>query len=256
MDFFLQRLMVLFAGLILPIPGMTASLPIRLATLEWRPYVGAQLPGNGLTAKVVSTAAARLEKQVQFDYLPWVRAMKLGASDPRFNGYFPAYYTKERSLGCHFSASVGTSTIGLAFLKKSPVVWDTLNDLQHMRIGVVLGFSNGKEFDALVARKALDVEVSETDLLNLKKLLARRSQAIVIDRSVLRYLMLTEPGLASAQSLIAFHPKPLAELSMHVCFQRTAAGQQLQTAFDKALQGVDLQQLEAEYFDQLHAAHL
>ena len=254
MPCYVRRWMIQLACLLLPVPGMTASAPVRLATLEWRPYVSSHLAGNGFTAEVVSAAAARLDMLVQFDYLPWVRAMKLGASAAQFNGYFPAYYTEERALACHFSAPVGTSTIGLAYLKAAPVVWRTLNDLQQVKIGTVLGYSNGKEFDALVASKALDVEVSETDLQNLKKLLAQRSRAIVIDRLVLRYLLITEPSLAGARGKIEFDAKPLAELSMHVCFQRTAAGRQLQTAFDKALQHIDLQQFETKYFDQLGAA--
>lgn len=251
MLFHLRRLTTQLALLMLTIPVLAAAAPIRLATLEWRPYVSAQLPGNGFTAQVVSLAAARLDRQSQFEFLPWVRAMKLGSSAQQFSGYFPAYYTEERAALCHFSAPVGMSTIGLAYLKTAPVVWRTLNDLQPVRVGVVLGFSNGKEFDALVASKGIAVEISETDLLNVKKLLAHRSQAIVIDRLVLRYLLMTEPGLAGAQSQIEFGAKPLAELSMHVCFQRNAAGQQLQTGFDKALQGIDLQRVEAEYFEQL-----
>ncbi len=224
---------------------------LRLATLEWRPYVSAHLPGDGLTSSVVTSAAAMIDLRAEFKYLPWVRAMKLGAADAQYDGYFPAYYTEQRALTCNFSAPVGTSTIVLAYLKKSPVEWDTLADLQHVRIGVVLGFSNGKQFDAMVASKTLDVERSGTDLLNLKKLVAGRFQAIVIDRHVLEYLLLTDPALAAQQSQIEFHPKPLAELAMHICFKRTPAGRQLQTAFDTALEKIDLRQHETAYFERL-----
>ncbi len=248
----MRQLIVQLPWLLLPLASVAAPMtPLRLATLEWRPFVASHLPGEGLTSRLVASAAALIDLRAEFDYLPWVRAMKLGADDVRYAGYFPAYYTEQRARTCNLSAAIGTSSVGLAYLKKTPVDWHTLADLQHVKIGVVLGYSNGKEFDAMVAAGALDVERSGTDLLNLKKLLAGRFRAIVIDRVVLQYLLLTDPTLAAQQSQIEFHPRPLAQLSMHICFQRTPAGRELQTAFDAALRQIDIPQFETAYFERL-----
>ena len=250
-----RRLMINLLWLILPIQAAAATTgTLRLATLEWRPYVASTLPGNGLTATIVASTAAQLDMSAKFDYFPWLRAMKLGINDGLYAGYFPAYYTEDRLATCHFSASIGTSTIGLAYLKTAPVEWAALDDLRKVRIGVVLGFSNGKQFDSMVASKELNVEVSGTDLQNVKKLVAGRFPAIVIDRMVLEYLLRTEPGLIAMQKRIVFHAKPLAELAMHVCFKRTESARQLQLAFDKALLRVDQQRIETDYFDRLKPA--
>lgn len=234
------------------LPAASApSATMRLASLEWLPYVGPGLDQEGWSATVVDAAVRQLGYRTTIDYFPWTRAMRLGADDSAYAGYFPAYYTEERARNCHFSAPIGTSTIGLAYLKKTPLHWNALPDLSQMKIGVVAGFSNGPAFDAMVREGKLRVDTSPSDLLNLRKLLAQRVDTVVIDKLVMRYLLLTEPSLAKEAEKLAFHVKPVAELSLHVCFQRTAQGRELHKAFDAALRSLPLNKLEGEYFQRL-----
>lgn len=224
---------------------------MRLASLEWLPYVGPGLAQDGLSGAVAAAVAKRIGYTSKVDYYPWTRAMQVGREDESFAGYFPAYYTEERARQCHFSAPIGHSTLGLAHLKDKPLKWHATSDLIGMKIGVVAGYSNGAEFDALVKQGKLTIDASPGDAFNLKKLLANRVQAAVIDRSVMRYLLLTEPALIAERDQIAFHDNVLAELSLHVCFKRTPAGLKLQQDFDAALQSVDTKKIEAGYFQQL-----
>ncbi|HYD59607.1 MAG TPA: transporter substrate-binding domain-containing protein [Noviherbaspirillum sp.] len=228
-----------------------ASAPLRLASLEWLPYVGASLEQEGWASFVAGTAARQLGQRVKIEYFPWTRAMQLGAKDPQYAGYFPAYYTEERARTCHFSAPIGSSTVGLAYLKNAPLQWSDMQDLAALKIGVVAGFSNGPAFDAMVREGKLTVDASPNDMLNLRKLLARRIDAVVIDKLVMRFLLATEPGLMRDRNQFAFHDKPLAELPLHICFQRTPAGRELQQAFDQAVQSLPLRKLEADYFQRL-----
>lgn len=46
---------------------------------------------------------------------------------------------------------------------------------------------------------------------------------------------------------IAFSTRPIAELSLHVCFKRSPAGLALRDAFDTALQTTDRAKVEADY---------
>ncbi|MDP9109546.1 MAG: transporter substrate-binding domain-containing protein [Pseudomonadota bacterium] len=227
---------------------------LHLATLEWRPYVALSLPGGGVTSVIIARAAAQTGRELQVDYFPWVRAMKIGGEDPAFDGYFPSYFVEERSRRCYFSHPIGTSTVGLAFLSNAPIAWNTFDDLRKVRIGLVLGYSNGREFDQQVAENLLKIEYSSNDLANIRKLLAGRTQAIVIDQLVLRYLLATEPSLGPRARQILFHARPIAQLSLHVCFRHTAGGKATQEAFDQALQRLDLPRIESEYFEKFDAA--
>ncbi len=243
----------LLLGLFASVPAIASDTPrtMLLASLEWLPYVGAGLERQGLSTFVAEAAAQRIGYQVNVDYFPWTRAMQTGGRDPRYAGYFPAYYTEERARECHFSAPIGSSTIGLAHLKSAPLEWSTFNDLGSMKIGVVAGFSNGAEFDALAKQGKLNLDASPSELYNLRKLLAGRIQAVVIDKLILRYLLLTESSLARERELIVFHERPLAELKLHICFQRTPEGSALQKAFNKSLQSLSLRSLENDYFQRL-----
>jgi polar amino acid transport system substrate-binding protein len=226
---------------------------MRLATLEWSPYVGPGLAENGLSSAIVSAAARLIDHSLRVEYYPWKRAMQVGLEDAGFAGYFPAYYTEERARSCHFSQPVGHSLLGLAVLKARPLSWESVPDLAAVRIGVVAGYSNGAEFDALAAQGRMQLDESPSDAINLKKLLAGRVRAVVIDRAVLRYLALTDPELAPAREQVVFHERPLARLSLHVCFQPTPAGQRLQEAFDAALKRIDPEKIENAYFQRLGA---
>jgi len=224
---------------------------IHLASLEWLPYVGADLLQEGLSTAVASAAAKRFGYSVKIDYFPWKRAMQVGGEDSNYSGYFPAYYTEERARNCYFSAPMGNSTVGLVYVRDKPLQWRTLTDLIGKRIGVVSGYSNGGEFDDLVKQGKLYVDVSLGDIFNLKKLLAARVDAIVIDKSVFRYLSLTDPELSKEHTRLVFHDIVLAELTLHVCFQRTPTGLKLQQAFDNALQNIDIKKIENTYFKEI-----
>jgi polar amino acid transport system substrate-binding protein len=224
---------------------------MHLASLEWLPYVGPGLAGDGLSGTIAATAARQFGYTVRVDYFPWKRAMQMGGEEAGYAGYFPAYYTPQRARSCYFSAPMGNSTVGLAYLKSEPLRWEHLSDLGGMRIGVVTGYSNGKEFDALAEQGKLQLDASPGDAINLRKLLAGRVKAVVIDKSVLRYLLLTDSMLVADRERIAFHPNVLAELTLHACFQRTPAGLQLQKKFDEALSHMDIVKIENSYFQDL-----
>lgn len=228
-----------------------AEPPLHLASLEWLPYVGRSLPDDGLSGAVAKSVAAQFGAAIKIDYFPWKRAMQVGGSDPDFAGYFPAYHTAERAQQCHFSAPMGNSTLGLAMLAEAPVHWRVLDDLAGSKLGVVLGYSNGEAFDQMVKGGKLQVDASVSDSVNLKKLLAGRIRAVVIDKAVLRYLLATDPTLSKDRARLVFADQPLAVLTLHVCFQRTPQGLKLKQSYDAALLRTDIAKIENAYFDQL-----
>lgn len=223
----------------------------RLASLEWLPYTGPSLPEGGLSGAVAKAAAARFGHGVKVDYFPWKRAMQVGGGDPGYAGYYPAYHTPERARDCHFSAPMGQSTVGLAMLASAPLKWRRLDDLAGSKLGVVLGYSNGEAFDQMVKSGKLSVDPSVSDTINLKKLLAGRVRAAVVDKAVMRYLLATDPALSKEKAALMFDERPLATLGLHVCFQRTPVGLKLKQAYDAALGQIDIPAIENAYFDKL-----
>ncbi|MBC3933914.1 transporter substrate-binding domain-containing protein [Undibacterium sp. CY7W] len=224
---------------------------MRLTSLEWSPYVSKVLPGDGMTANIVRTAAQTAGLRTEISYFPWSRAVQDGLNSEQFDGYFPAFYLKEREKNCYFSGSLGNSVIGFASLSDTHFDWENLKDLKKYKIGTVHEYANGEVFDAMVRQKQLLVDSAPSDISNLRKLLAKRVDVIVIDKWVYKSLLISDLSLGPDKQHIVFHPKELTQFSMHICFQRNAKGQAKQKAFNTGLEKLQVKKMEAQYFQQL-----
>lgn len=227
--------------------AQTDSKLIRLATLEWPPFTGLLVPKEGVSTYIASTVAKAAGFRLLSASFEWTKAVELGEKSPEFEGYFPEYYSKERESACHLSKSIGTSVLGIATLKSTPIKWAKLSELESYRLGVVDGYLNGEDFDAAIKDKRQAVEVAPSDAVNIAKLRAGKIRGIVVDKNVLDYTLFK----LKDKGTVVFSQKPIAKLTLHVCFKRTPAGLVMRDAFDKALQKTDLDKLETEYFQQM-----
>ncbi len=62
-------------GLLLATAGAQAD-TLRVATLDWAPYVGPDLPGKGLASRILDEALALDGHRAELVFLPWQRALK------------------------------------------------------------------------------------------------------------------------------------------------------------------------------------
>ncbi len=238
--------------LLLARQGVVAAAPaVRLASDEWPPYVTTSLPDNGLSGAYVNAVFARLGSSVAIDYFPWKRTMEVGLNDPRYAGLMAVWRTPQRDLLCHFSAPIGTTLNVLAYLKDAPVAPSSLRELRDAQVGTVAGYSNGEEFDSLVRRGLLHVQEGVNDETNLRKLLSKRFDAMVIEKRVLRQLLAGTHFTRAERERVAFAENLFRERTVHLCFQRTPAGQAQQRAFNDAAHEVDLQKFERDYLRRL-----
>lgn len=224
---------------------------VRLAVDDWPPFVSHSLPGEGMSASLVSAIYERLGETVQYDYFPWKRTMQIGLGSPRYAGLMAVWRTAEREKLCHFSVPIGNTQGVLAYLKDYPVSAASLTDLKGMRIGTVAGYSNGEQFDAMAARGELAAEEGLNDATNLKKLLIGRYRAIVIERHVLQHLMMSSSFSRADRDRIGVADKLFAERSVHICFQRNAEGLRQQRRFNEVAREVDTVKLAREYWKRL-----
>lgn len=228
-----------------------AGAKVRLASEEWPPFMSGALPENGLSGAYSAAVFARFGSIAGIEYYPWKRAMELGLHDPHFAGFLAVWRTPQREAQCHFSAPIGSTVNVLAFLKEAPVIASTLRELRDFSIGTVAGYSNGEEFDSLVRRRVLRVQESVNDETNLRKLLGKRFDAMVIEKRVLRYL-LSNPRFSRAErERITFAENLFHERTVHICFKRTPAGQAQQRAFNEAAREIDLGKFERDYLRRL-----
>jgi polar amino acid transport system substrate-binding protein len=216
-----------------------APAPLRLATLEWPPYVGAALPGQGYAAEVVRAACARRGVQVQFDLMPWARALMLGLSG-EYAGVMPEYRNAEREAQFAFSAPFPGGPVGLFKRRGDALAYAVdphqdldaaLRSIAGRRIGIVRDYVNNATFDRADYLKR---EEAASDSVNLRKLAHGRIDLVFIDRWVADYLLRTDPLLRGA-ALEMLEPA-IEEPALHVAWSRaSAAAAQARPACDAGL---------------------
>lgn len=217
-----------------PEPSPSASAQentvLTLATLEWPPYVGEQLPGKGFTTAIVTEAFKRAGYEVKISFMPWARVIQ-EVQAGKYDAAYPEYYSEERLQNFWLSEAFATGPLGFYKRKADPISYTTLKDLQPYRIGVVLGYVNTPEFDAA---EYLQKEAVNSDEQNLRKLLLGRIDLAVIDQFVAEYLIKTL--IPEGADTLEFMNPPLKEQPLHVIFARQVAGseEKLQ-AFNAAL---------------------
>jgi len=213
-------------------PAAAVAETLRLTTLDWPPYTGADLPGQGTTTETVRKAAQAAGMSLEVEVLPWARAVNEGLNGSAV-GYFPEYDGEEVRANCHLSAPIGSGPVGLAETVSSPISWESLADLERLTIGVVAGYQNEPAFDAAVADGRIRVEPAVSDEINIRKLAAGRIDAIVVDSNVFAHLVAAEePRVREA---VRMDERLLAENDLYVCFRRTPEGEAARDAFDRGL---------------------
>lgn len=203
---------------------------VSLTSLDWEPYIGQNLKNGGYVAEIVREAFARSGYKVKIAYLPWARTV-LMARRGSYDGYFPEYFAEE--LKTDFLISDPFPGGPLVFYKRKA---DTLNfknleDLKPYRFGIVRGYVNTAEFDAA---DYLDKDPAVDDLTNLRKLLAKRVNLILIDKYVAEHLL--KKHLPTRKEELESMEPPLEIKDLFLCLSRKdPKAQEKLEAFNKGL---------------------
>ncbi|OEU65063.1 MAG: hypothetical protein BA863_04165 [Desulfovibrio sp. S3730MH75] len=211
---------------------------IILTSLEWPPYTGANLPGNGESTVTVREAFSAMGYNVIFRFLPWKRAVRSAKAYPLIVGYFPEYFSKSREKEFIYSNSIGCSPLGLLTRKNDPIVWDKLDDLAKYKLGLVSGYINTASFDNWVTKGKMNIDYAQTDKSNIKKLIRARIQGVVIDRNVYNYISTASEDLAKHRKDLVFSGKLLGTNKLYICFSRDSEGIRFARIFNEGLKRI------------------
>jgi polar amino acid transport system substrate-binding protein len=244
---------VFYCCLLLWQAGHCAGMPPvqRFASTEWPPYSSKTLPEDGVASAVVSAVLQREGAQARFDYFPWKRTVSAGADDPAYAGYMPTWRSAARDRQCYFSTPISNTSTVFAYLRDDPLHVGSLADLKGIRVGVVAGYANGDDFDAMVGRGVLLLDEGLSDEINLKKLLARRMRVVVIEKRVLRYLLTTGEFSAADRERVVIAENLVRDRPVFICFKHTPEGWAQRRQFDDAARTLDLPGIERDYLKRI-----
>lgn len=169
---------ILILLLLIPTSALSDAQPgdrnVVIATGEWPPLTGRELPHNGFVNHVVKEAFARQGYTVRFEFYPWTRNNYLienGEIDA--SSYW--YKNELREDYAIFSDVLSTEDVVLFHLKNKDLKpWSKLTELSPYRIGMVKGIYYADDFKELVEKGVLRAYYSGTEEENFHKLLRER----------------------------------------------------------------------------------
>jgi polar amino acid transport system substrate-binding protein len=222
---------------------------VRMTTLRWQPYVGETLPGGGLCTALARQALAASAFQLDAVFLPWTEALEQ-AGHPDFVGIFPAY-AEEVPKG-FLAVELGITTpLQIAQHKGRPQAIQSLADLAGKIVGVVQGYGNTVEFDAMLAAGRFRTVAADDDVGNLLNLVQGRVDVAMIDRHVFIYLTRQDRQLTEHQTELVLAPFIVERKQLFAAFQNNLAGQRAKLAFERGISRIDSETVYRTYISSL-----
>lgn len=238
----------LFALLAITLSWIASADTVHLTSLSWPPYSDKTLNEQGASVAVAKAAFAAEGHTLEVDFFPWSRAVKSASSaGSKYVGYFPEYFYDTQEF--IFSDPMGSGPLGLVQNKSAPVSFNSVSDLQGMKIGVVQDYVNTEELDAMIASGAIKGEAVPSDVLNVKKVGAKRIPAAVIDANVLNYLLQTDASLGRFKDQVEMNAKLLQEKKLYIAFRNDAEGKKWQQIYNSGLKKIDVQSIMNQYLN-------
>lgn len=212
----------------------SAAESLRLTNGEWPPYLGQQLPHQGVASRIISEAFALEGVAVHWEFHPWARSLQLAERGQR-DGSAVWLYNEARAERFHISDPVVESVYYLFHRKNLPFDWDTMDDLRGLKIAGTRGYDYGKAFQQAEANGHLQVSRITSDELGFRQLLAGRVDLFPLDK-VVGFDMLHQHFSAAERAQLTFHPRPLRSDSLHLLLSREVPGNaELITRFNRGL---------------------
>lgn len=219
-------------------PAFCAAESVRLASLDWPPYTGATLQGQGETTVLLKQVFTAMGLELQTEFLPWSRAIRASEkAGALYAGYFPEYQTYNPDF--ILSDSLGISELGFVEATAKPLGQLSFAQLPQLQLGVVQDYVNLDVVDKMISAKQLQPQLAISDRQNILKVALGRLDLAVIDRRVLAYLLQNDPEVKRlAAGKVQFNPSLVELKTLHLALRRESAHQQLLEKFNQQLQKV------------------
>jgi polar amino acid transport system substrate-binding protein len=229
---FMRVAMLLFALLAGCSAGAQAA-QVRLVTLEYPPYTSKHLSNGGSMLALVERAFAATGNSVQVDVLPWARA-KLQLSHGKYDGLLPLWPAEVQAANLVSSRALDYSELGFFVRADTPIQFTDLSELRGRKVGTTRGYI----YPQHIMDSGIVAEDGTDDLINLRKLAAKRFDLVLLERRVGEHLLSQNPDLAK---LIVWQGSVLERTPMSIGFTPSMPGQQQNwpLLFEQGMQQLD-----------------
>ncbi len=187
-----------------------AQKKINITTLNWPPYIGESICKQGWVQQLTIAILASQGYEVRSTFYPWARTIR-EAEHGKVDILYPEYYIESTAPSDvhkgtyrvkHLALSERIPGGTIAFMKRKGTKDNykgNFNNLRGEKIGVVRGYQNTPEFDALLDKDFFSIDMAAVDdLMNARKLIGERVNLIIGDPTVIRFSVMNsvlDPGL-------------------------------------------------------------
>lgn len=233
-----RTLILLFSLCLSGVSGAAERAPLRLATLEYPPYITETERGaQGLVVDVVNAAFARIGQPILIEFFPVARGQQR-LLNGQADAFFSIKKTAEREQTMLFTQKTLMRQDYVFFVRKEETQRfnGNLASMADTSIGLVIATSYGSRFDAAAQAgtfKKLDPATSHE--MNFRKLLAGRVDAVICSRLVGLYYL---DQLDALKKVVVGGPVVETTFS-YLAFSRQKDFSALASKFDEALDAME-----------------
>ncbi|MCP4346721.1 MAG: transporter substrate-binding domain-containing protein [Desulfobacterales bacterium] len=191
---------------------------IILANGEWPPYQSENLKHYGVASHIVTESFALSGIKVKYKFRPWKRAYE-ETREGEFHGSFLWTRSKERDKYFYFSDMLIEGTSVFFHLKNFSFDWNTVEDLEGIKIGGMLGSSYGEAIDKADRQGKIQIHRVNNEKQLFGMLLMGRIQIFPIT-IIPGYEILHKNFKPGEVRLITHHSKPTKKDIFHLMLSR------------------------------------
>jgi len=192
---------------------------IRITNGEWEPFLSNYSYQYGLNSHIVTEAFKLEGVDVIWFFFPWQRASENAKDIENWDASCCWWPNEERKKEFLVSDAIINTSFVFYHLKSVEFHWESLQDLQGMKIGATSQYHYGTEFMEAITANNLDVEFTIKDEFNYKKLLAGRIKIFPNDPSV-GYAQIRNYLSADEAKLLTHHPKVFGVSTLHLIMSK------------------------------------
>lgn len=139
----LKKILILI--LMVGITSVSFSLEkITLATMNWEPFYGENLPENGFYSALSREAFKRAGYELEIKFLPWKRAIS-ETHKGNFDGILGAYYSTERAEWGEYTEKIVDNEDVFFQNIENNISYNNISELKKFKIGIIRGDIPGEE---------------------------------------------------------------------------------------------------------------
>jgi polar amino acid transport system substrate-binding protein len=162
------------------VAGVASAQTVPLATSDFPPFAGEQLPEQGFYVALVKAAWREAGLQPQVQFLPWARGQALAQSGEVF-GIFPYLPTPEREAAYRFSAPLYQVQARVFVTADSQWQWQQPSELRGRTLCRQRASAVPAPVQALIDSGALKLEETSSLAACLQMLQLHRADLVVIN---------------------------------------------------------------------------